>query len=130
MDVVEDVIKSFGDKKLADEEAGAEIIKLVLTEPLRQIASNAGAEGSVVVEEVKKRQGSVGYNAAKDKYEDLEKAGVVDPVKVTRSALQNAGSVAGMLLTTEAVITEIPEKTPPLPHEAAGAGPMGGMGGF
>ncbi len=103
-------VKKFNDKKLSDEEAGAEIIFSALVEPLRLIASNAGVEGSVVVEEVKKRSGAVGYNAAKDKYEDLIKAGIIDPVKVTRSALQNAASVAGMLLTTEAVIVDLPEK--------------------
>lgn len=129
IDAVDSVIKDYQDKKLTDEEIGAQIIKVALTEPLRQIALNAGMEGSVVVEEVKKKSGPNGYNAAKDKYEDLEKAGVIDPLKVTRSALQNAASVAGMLLTTEAVIVDIPEKNPPA-DAAPASGGMPGMGGF
>ena len=81
-----------------------------LEEPLRQLANNAGVEGSVVVQEVKKRKGSEGYNVRRSEYEDLVKAGVVDPTKVTRTALQNAASIAGLLLTTECCVTEIPEK--------------------
>ncbi len=127
LDAVEEVIKGFTEKKMVDEEAGAEIIFHALKSPLRQIAENAGLEGSVVVEEVRKRAGAVGYNAEKDKYEDLVKAGIIDPVKVTRSALQNAASAAGMLLTTEAVITEIPEeKNPP----AGGGGHNHEMGDY
>jgi chaperonin GroEL len=123
---VEKIVEEYRAKKMLDEEAGADIVRLALMEPLRQIAANGGVEGSVVVEEVRKRKGAEGYNAARDVYEDLEKAGIIDPVKVTRSALQNAASVAGMLLTTEAVITEIPEKKEEMP-------PMGhghGMGDF
>lgn len=93
-----------------EEKIGVNILKKALEAPLRQIAINAGKDGSVVVNEVKKHQGNFGYNAASDKYEDLVQAGIIDPTKVTRSALQNAVSIASMLLTTEAVITDLPEK--------------------
>jgi len=93
-----------------DEKIGINILLRALEEPVRQIAENAGKEGSVIVEEIKKRKSSEGYNAAKDVYEDMMQAGIVDPTKVTRSALQNAASAAAMLLTTEVVITDIPEK--------------------
>jgi len=95
---------------VGDEKIGRQIILKALEEPLKQIAQNAGIEGSVVVDKVKKLEGSKGYNAATDTYEDLIKAGIIDPTKVTRSALQNAASAASMLLTTEAVITDLPEK--------------------
>ena len=91
-----------------------------------ELANNAGVEGSVVVEEVKKRKGNEGYNVADNTYEDLVKAGVVDPKKVTRTALQNAASIAGLLLTTECLITEIPEKDK---KSAMPGGHGGGMGG-
>ena len=107
-----------------DELIGVNIVKRALEEPLRQIVNNAGLEGSVIVEHVKKEKKTVGFNAATEKYEDLLEAGVVDPTKVTRSALQNAASVAGLLLTTEALITEIPEKKKP-----GGGMPAGGGGG-
>ena len=96
-----------------------------MKQPLRALADNAGKEGALIVQEVKKRKGNEGYNVATDEYEDLVKAGVVDPTKVTRTALQNAASIAGLLLTTEALVTELPEKekTPPMP-------PGGGMGGM
>ena len=84
-------------------------------------------EGSVVVEEVKKRKGNEGYNVATGEYEDLVKAGIVDPKKVTRTALQNAASIAGLLLTTECLITDIPEKEKPAPMPGGGGGGMGGM---
>jgi chaperonin GroEL len=108
-----------------DERIGVDIVKRAIEFPTRALADNAGVEGSVVVEEVKKRKGSEGYNVSSGDYEDLVKAGVVDPKKVTRTALQNAASIAGLLLTTECLVTEIPEKkeTPP-PH---GGGGMGGM---
>jgi len=93
-----------------DERIGIDILRRALEEPARQIAENAGQEGSVVVEEIKKRKANEGYNAAKDRYEDMLQAGIIDPTKVTRSALQNAASAAAMLLTTEAVITDEPEK--------------------
>src|SRR5436190_14994314 len=108
----------------ADEKVGVQIVRRAIEEPLRQLANNAGAEGALIVEEVKKRKGNEGYDVAKGEYVDLVKAGIVDPTKVTRSALQNAASIAGLLLTTEALITEIPEK------EKAPAMPPGGMGGM
>ena len=108
-----------------DELIGAQIVKRALEEPVRQLAYNAGKEGSVVVEKVKAEKGSVGYNVESDKYQDMIKAGVVDPAKVARTALQNAASVAGLMLTTEALVTEIPEKDKPA---AAPAAP-GGYGG-
>ena len=89
-----------------DEATGIRIVKKALEEPMRQIASNAGAEGSVVVEKVKGLEQDVGFNALTDKYENMFQAGIVDPVKVTRSALQNAGSIAAMLLTTECLIAD------------------------
>jgi chaperonin GroEL len=95
---------------VGDEKIGRQIILKAIEEPLKQIAQNAGVEGSVVVDKVKKLEGSKGYNAATDTYEDLIKSGIIDPTKVTRSALQNAASAASMLLTTEAVITDLPEK--------------------
>jgi len=105
-----------------EEEIGIRLLKKSMEEPIRAIAQNAGKDGSVVAEEVKKLKGNEGYNAAKDVYEDLVKAGIVDPAKVTRSALQNAASVAAMFLTTECVITDLPKKEEP----AGGHG--GGMG--
>jgi chaperonin GroEL len=107
-----------------DEKIGVDIVKRAIESPLRELANNAGVEGSVVVEEVKKRKGNEGYDVATGEYTDLVKAGVVDPKKVTRTALQNAASIAGLLLTTECLITEIPEKEKKTP---AGHGP--GMGG-
>ncbi len=105
-----------------DEMHGVNIIKRALEEPLRQIAYNAGHEGSIVVEKVKSLSTNEGFNAATGEYQDLMEAGIIDPTKVTRSALQNAASVSGLLLTTEAMVAEIPKK------EEEGAG-MGGMGG-
>lgn len=115
---------------LDDEEMiGVRILKQSLESPIRTIASNAGKDGSVVAEHVKKESGSMGYNAAKDTYEDLLAAGIVDPTKVTRFALQNAASIAGMFLTTECVITDIPKKEEPAAH--GHGGDMGiGMGGY
>ena len=108
-----------------DEKVGVQIVRRAIEEPLRTLANNAGTEGALIVEEVKKRKGNEGYDVAKGEYVDLVKAGIVDPTKVTRSALQNAASIAGLLLTTEALITEVPEKEksgPPMPP--------GGMGGM
>jgi len=107
-----------------DERIGVEIVKRAIEYPTKWLAANGGYEGSVVVQEVKKRKGNDGFNAATGEYEDLVKAGVVDPKKVTRTALQNASSIAGLLLTTEALITEVPEKDKPA--APAGHGP-GGM---
>jgi len=111
----------------ADEKVGVAIVRRAVEEPTRQLADNAGKEGALVVEEVKKRKGNEGYDVSADEYTDLVKAGIVDPTKVTRTALQNAASISGLLLTTEALVTEIPEKekTPPMP-----GGGMGGMGGM
>ncbi|HXK35609.1 MAG TPA: chaperonin GroEL, partial [Candidatus Paceibacterota bacterium] len=110
-----------------DEQTGIEIIRRALEEPLRQIAFNAGKEGSVVIAEVMKGKDSFGYNAESDEYGDMIKWGIVDPVKVTRSALQNAASAAAMFLTTEAVITDLPEPEKPQPPMGGGMGGMGGM---
>jgi chaperonin GroEL len=93
-----------------DEGVGATIVRRALEEPIRQLAYNAGVEGSIVVQKVKEGSGAFGYNVANDTYEDLMASGVVDPTKVTRSALQNASSIAALMLTTEALITELPEK--------------------
>jgi len=95
---------------IVDEQIGVDIVRRAIEAPLRELARNAGVEGGLIVQEVKRRKGNEGYNVATGEYEDLVKAGVVDPKKVTRSALQNAASIAGLLLTAEAVITEIPEK--------------------
>jgi chaperonin GroEL len=124
-------IRELDDLKLGGDEAtGVEIIKNSLEEPLRQISVNAGKEGSVVVEKVRGLKETEGYNADADKYEDLLKAGIVDPAKVTRLAVQNAASIAGMILTTEAVVGELPEKKNSCSTcgPAAGAPGMGGMG--
>jgi len=110
-----------------DERIGVDIVKRAVESPTRELANNAGVEGSVVVEEVKKRKGNEGYNVATGEYEDLVKAGIVDPKKVTRTALQNAGSIAGLLLTTECLIADIPEKEKPAPMPGGGGGGMGGM---
>ena len=107
-----------------DEQTGIEIIRRAVEEPLRQIVANAGKEGAVVVDKVRNGEADFGYNARKDIYENLKTAGVVDPAKVTRVALENAASIAGMFLTTECVITDIKEDTP------APAMPAGGMGGM
>jgi chaperonin GroEL len=113
-----------------DEQIGVDIVKRAIEEPLRALAINAGVEGSIVVQEVKKRKGNDGYNVATGEYEDLVKAGVVDPKKVTRTALQNASSIAGLLLTTECLITELPEKDKPAPMGGGHGGGGGGMGGM
>ena len=110
-----------------DEKIGLQIVRRAIEEPLRTLADNAGEEGALIVQEVKKRKGNEGYNVATGVYEDLVKAGVVDPAKVTRSALQHASSISGLLLTTEAVVTELPEKkAAPAGGDAHGHGP-GGM---
>jgi chaperonin GroEL len=103
-----------------DEGVGATIIRRALEEPIRQLAYNAGAEGAIVVQKVKDGSGAFGYNVSTDTYEDLMAAGVVDPTKVTRSALQNAASIAALMLTTEALITELPEKKETAPATQAG----------
>ncbi len=110
-----------------DEKVGVQIVRRAIEEPTRQLADNAGQEGALIVQEVKARKGNEGYDVATGQYTDLVKAGIVDPTKVTRTALQNAASISGLLLTTEAIVTELPEKekTPPMP-----GGGMGGMGGM
>ena len=117
-----DKINAEGDVKV-----GVNIVKRAIEEPVRQIADNAGLEGSVVVENVKKAGVGIGFNALTNEYVDMIAAGIVDPVKVTRSALQNAASIAAMVLTTETLVADKPEKEPPMP---AGAGGMGGMPGM
>ncbi len=121
-------INALKNLKLDNEQSlGKSIIMRALEEPVRQIANNAGLEGSVIVEHVKNMKGSKGFNADTEKFEDLIEAGVIDPAKVTRFALQNAASVAGLLLTTQCMIAEHPEE------DKGGAGmgmPPGGMGGM
>ena len=111
----------------ADENTGIQIIRRAIEEPLRQICKNAGVEGAVVVNKVREGEGYFGYNAKNDTYGDLREVGVVDPAKVTRVALENAASVAGMFLTTECVICDKKEDTPEIPMGAPGMGGMGGM---
>jgi chaperonin GroEL len=110
-----------------DEQIGVEIVKRALEEPCRQIAENAGLEGSVVVDKVKQESGANGFNALVGEYTDLVEAGVVDAKKVMRLALQNAASVAGLMLTTEALVADIPEKEVAPPYPPDGGGGMGGM---
>jgi len=108
-----------------DQTTGVQIIRRALEEPLRQIVENAGMDGAVVVQKIKENEGDYGYNANTDKYENLLKAGVIDPTKVARIALENAASIAGMFLTTECVVAEIPSESPAMPQ--MGGGGMGGM---
>ncbi len=117
-----DKIKAEGDVKV-----GVEIVKRAIEAPVRQIAENAGLEGSVVVDSVKKAGDGVGFNALENTYVDMIGAGIVDPAKVTRSALQNAASIAAMVLTTETLVTDKPEPEAPMPAGAPGMGGMGGM---
>ena len=117
----------------ADAQIGVSIVSDALEVPMRKIASNAGKDGAVVLENVRRKQNeagefSIGYNVLTETYTDMVKAGVIDPAKVTRGALENAASIAAMILTTEALITDIPEAAPPMP--AGGPGGMGGMGGM
>jgi len=116
-------LKLEGDKKI-----GVDIVKRALEEPIRQIANNAGQEGSVVTEKVKNEKAAFGFDAAQDEYTDMIKAGIIDPTKVVRLALQNAASVASLMITTEALVAEKPEKKPPYPPMPPGGGGMGGMG--
>jgi chaperonin GroEL len=116
-----------GLKLTGDEATGVDIVRRAIEEPLRQIARNAGVEGSIVVMKVIAGKGNEGYDAANDAYVDMQKAGIIDPKKVTRCALQNASSVAGLLLTTECMITDIPEKKADAPAGNPGMGGMGGM---
>ena len=122
------VAKTKGDND--DQQAGIRIVLRALEEPLRQIVKNAGNEPSVIVNEVKQAKGSSGYNASTDKIEDMIKNGIIDPTKVTRTALQNAGSIAGLLLTTAAAVAEAPKKDDAPAAPAMPDGGMGGMGGM
>ena len=120
---VDDVVKNLD----GDEKIGANIIRRALEEPLRMIVSNAGEEGAVVIGKIRdSKEPNYGYNAGTGVYEDLVKAGVIDPTKVTRTALQNAASIAGLMLTTEAMVSEIPEKK----EAPAGGHNHGGMDGM
>ena len=112
-----------------DRRYGVNIVRRALEEPMRQIAENAGVDGSIVVEKVKNGKGAFGFNAATEEYEDLAKAGVIDPTKVVRAALQNAASVAALMLTTEVLVAEKPKKKEEAAHGGGGGG-MGGMGGM
>jgi chaperonin GroEL len=117
--------------KNEDIQAGINIVRRAMEEPLRQIASNAGLEGSVVVNEARKRTGNEGFNAGTEKWVDMVKAGIIDPTKVTLTALQNASSIAGLMLTTEAIINELPEDDKAKAGGGMpGGGDMGGMGGM
>jgi len=109
------------------EKVGFQIVKRALEEPVRQIAENAGLDAGIIADKAKNAKPGEGYDAARDTWVDMIKAGIIDPAKVTRFALQNAASIAGLLLTTECAITDIPEKkdAPPMP-----GGGMGGMGGM
>jgi chaperonin GroEL len=110
-----------------DQQIGVNIVRRAIEEPLRWIATNAGKEGSIILGKVKDTEGSMGYNAQDDKFEDLIAAGVIDPTKVVRSALQNASSIASLLLTTEALVCDIPEDKKDSPMPPGGGGGMGGM---
>ena len=126
MALIQAVKKAFAELELSgDESTGANIVRVASEAPLKQIAVNAGLEGGVVVEKVRGLEKGQGLNAASGEYEDLIKAGIIDPVKVTRSALQNAASIAALFLTTEAVIADKPEKS--APAMPGGDGGMGGM---
>jgi chaperonin GroEL len=115
-------------KLKGDEKVGASIVKRALEEPIRKIAENAGAEGSVIVEKVKGEKQNIGYDAQKNEYVDMVSAGIIDPAKVTRTALQNAASISALLLTTEALVTDLPEKDKPAMPPMPGGGMGGGMG--
>jgi chaperonin GroEL len=114
-------VSGFGE----EEKIGFRIVVRALEEPIRQIAENAGLDGSIIADKAKNEKKGIGFDAAKMEWTDMLKAGIIDPAKVTRSALQNAASIASLLLTTECAITELPEKKPAMP---AGAPGMGGMG--
>jgi chaperonin GroEL len=115
-----------GVKARGDEKVGVDIVRRALEEPIRQIAENAGVEGSIVVQKVKEGKGDFGFNAETEQYEDMLAAGIIDPTKVTRVALQHAASIAGLMVTTVCLITELPEKQA-APAMPPGGGDMGGM---
>jgi chaperonin GroEL len=113
-----------------DQDVGVNIVKRAIEEPLRQIVANAGEEGSVVLNQVSNEEGNYGYNAGTGEYGDMIEMGILDPTKVTRAALQNAASIAGLMITTEAMVAEIPEDKPAMPMPGGDMGGMGGMGGM
>ncbi|HBG16263.1 MAG TPA: molecular chaperone GroEL, partial [Firmicutes bacterium] len=121
------ILEELQKKETDDIATGISIVRKALSEPVKQIANNAGAEGSVIAEKVLNLSKGQGYNAMNGEFVDMIEAGIVDPAKVTRSALQNAASIAGMLLTTEALIADLPEKDKPAMPMPGGPG-MGGMG--
>ena len=118
-------MKELTETLTGDEKTGASIVLRAIEEPVKQICANAGIEGAVVVEKIKTSENGIGYNALTDEYVDMMKAGIVDPAKVTRSALQNAASVAAMVLTTESIVTDKPE-----PEKPAAPAMDPGMGGM
>ena len=124
----EAALKDIGDN--AEQRAGANIIRRAVEEPLRRIAENAGIDGSIVVDKVKNSKGNQGFNAQTEVYEDLLKAGVIDPTKVVRTALQNAASVASLLLTTEALVADVPDEKGGDMGGGMPGGMPGGMGGM
>src|SRR4029079_11502407 len=127
--VLEDSKAIIGKGGDPDEQIGVSIVRRALEEPLRQIVQNAGKEGAVVVERVRSdKNDSFGFNAQTEEFEDLVKAGVIDPAKVTRTALQNAASIAGLMLTTEAMVSELPDDDKGSPAMPGGMGGMSGMG--
>ena len=113
-----------------DQDTGLRIVKRALEEPLRQIVANAGEEGSVVLNNVAEHEGNYGYNATTGEYGDMVAMGILDPAKVVRVALQNSASIAGLMITTEAMVSEMPEDKPPMPMPGGDMGGMGGMGGM
>ena len=121
-----DAVEKAAKELTGDEKIGARIVVRALEEPTRQIVANAGAEGSVVINELKSKGGNFGFNVNNEKIEDMLKSGIIDPTKVTKNALQNAASIAGLMLTTEALVSEIKEKER-APSGMPGGGGMGGM---
>ena len=124
-----DVEKAIKDLKgeTSDEQTGINIVLRALSAPVRQIAENAGKDGAVVLNKLESQENEIGYNAATDKWENMVEAGIIDPTKVTRTALQNAASIAALLLTTEAVVADIPEDKPEAPQAGAAGAPGMGM---
>jgi len=114
----------------ADQDMGVKIIQKAIEEPLRQIVANAGEEGSVVLNQVRTKDGNYGYNAGTGEYGDMIAMGILDPTKVTRVALQHAASIASLMITTEAMVAEMPEDKPAMPMPGGDMGGMGGMGGM
>ncbi len=125
--VVQTLDKTSTEDFTADEKVGFNIVKRALEEPIRQIAENAGLDGAVIAEKAKNSKKGIGFDANKMEWVDMVKSGIIDPAKVTRSALQNAASIASLLLTTECVVTDIPSKEAPAPAMNPGMGGMGGM---